>query len=113
MKLSASYIVAMAGNNVNAGSALVVPNSDGLIITAGQDPRELFVEESCSDIINMTFENKITSFLFIVPDSYLSLISTRDKEREMRMKVDASNWIFMILSDEMDTSNLAMRIFML
>ena len=71
------------------------------------------MEESCPDIVNMTLKYEITSFLFIVPDSNFSLIAAGNKEGEMWVEVDAANWIFMILSDEMDTSNLAMRIFML
>ena len=71
------------------------------------------MEESCPDVVDMAFEYKITSFLLIVPDSNFTLIPAGNKERKMGMKVDAANWIFMVLSDEMDTSNLAMRIFML
>lgn len=71
------------------------------------------MEEGGSNVVDVSLEDKGTSFLFVVPDSDIALIPSGDEEGEVGMKVDATDWIFMVLSDEMDTSNLAIRIFML
>jgi hypothetical protein len=42
-------------------SILPIPDSDGLVIGAGDNPRKLMVEENCADIIQMTVQGKQAS----------------------------------------------------
>lgn len=64
----------MAGYYIDTIPALIIPYSHGLIIRGRQNPRQLVVEECCSDVIDMAFKHKQTSFLFVVPYSYIAII---------------------------------------
>ena len=67
MELSAHDIVIVAGQDGNAASTLPVPNSDGLIIRAGQHPRILMMKHGGPDVIQMAQEVKEASLLLVIP----------------------------------------------
>ena len=103
----------MPCDDIDAGSTLIVPNPDCLVITAGKNPWKFVMEEDSSNIINVTCQYEVASFLLVVPDSDITIITSRDKERKMQMKVNPSYWSVMFLYYWRSTSNLAIRIFIL
>ena len=79
MELSTHHIMTMTCYDVNTWSTLIVPNPHCLVITGWENPWKLIMEEYCSDIVDMTLQYKITSFLFVVPDTDISIITSRNE----------------------------------
>ena len=114
MKLSTHNIMTMSGDDVNTGSALIIPNAHSLIITSRQDPGQLMMEKCRSDVIYMPFKSEHTSFLLVVPYFYQAIVSARYEERQLWMKIDSTWRSLMSLNNIIArTSNLATHIFML
>lgn len=113
MKLCTHDVVRMASNNVDTSSTLIIPDSHGLVITGGEDPRELVMKEGGSDIINMSFQRKHTPFLFIIPNFDQSIVASGNEKRKLGVKIDSSRWSFVTLNIMSFTSNLATHSFML
>ena len=55
MELSAHNIMTMTSNDIDASSTLIIPNTHGLIITSGKNPRQLVVEVCGTNVVNVTF----------------------------------------------------------
>lgn len=55
MELSTHDVVTMARDDVNAGSALIIPDAHGLVVAGRQNPGQFVMEEHRSDIIYMSF----------------------------------------------------------
>lgn len=83
--------------NINTSSALIVPDSHGLIITSGKDPGELIVEVCGTNIVDMAFQSEQTTFLFIIPDLNETIVTSWDEEGELGMEVDASDSAIVLL----------------
>ena len=49
------------------------------------------MEEGCSDIVEMTQQSEETSLLLVVPDLDLVIITSGDKQRLVRVKINATN----------------------
>jgi hypothetical protein len=76
MKLCTHDVVTMSSDDVDASSTLIVPNAHGLIITSGEYPRQFMMKEGGSNIVNMSFKGKHTSFLLEVPNLNECIISS-------------------------------------
>lgn len=79
MELGAHDVVTMSGDDVDAGSALIIPDAHGLIVAGGEDPREFMVEEGGSDIVDMSFESEHASFLLIIPHFDQAVVTPRNE----------------------------------
>ena len=53
MELRAHNIVTVPCDDIDAGSALIVPDTHGLIVAGGQDPGQLVVEVCGTDVVDM------------------------------------------------------------
>lgn len=62
VELSAHHIMSMPCQDIDAVPGLVVPDPHSLVITGSQDPRELPVEHSCPDVIDMSWINTYLPF---------------------------------------------------
>lgn len=56
MKLCTHDVVTMSCDNVDAASALIIPNAHGLIIAGREYPWQFVMEEGGSDIVDVSFE---------------------------------------------------------
>jgi hypothetical protein len=78
-----AYVVVVSCQDGNTRAGLPVPNANGLVIRAADNPRILLqtirsadfsrridnlVEESCANIIQMPQESKKTTALLVVPE---------------------------------------------
>lgn len=97
MKLRAHDVVTMSGDDVDASSALIVPDPHSLIVAGRQYPRQLMVEEGSTNVINMPFEREQASFLLVVPYFNKTIISTWNKQRQLWVKIDSSGGSFVAL----------------
>jgi hypothetical protein len=55
MKLRTHHIVTMPGDDIDTRATLIVPNAHRLIVTRGQYPRQLVVEVSGTDVVDVAF----------------------------------------------------------
>lgn len=78
-------------------TVLPVPDSNGLIIGGGQNPRKLVVEEDGSHVVEMAVECEEASPSLIRPDFDLVIVTTRYKERLCFVEVDAADRPIMLL----------------
>ena len=76
--------------------ALPIPQSNTLVITAREDPRQLSVELHRPHIVSMTCEREHALLGLVVPDLDSMVISSTDKHGLCIMKCDTSNWTIMV-----------------
>lgn len=74
MELGAHNVMRMASYYINTISALVVPNSHGLVIGGRKYPGQFVMEICGPHIIDVAFKGKQAPFLFIIPDSHIATI---------------------------------------
>ena len=98
MELSTHYIMAVASDNIDTGSTLIIPDSHSLIVTCWQNPWKLIMEISSSYVVDMTFQCEKTPFLFIIPNFYETIITAWYKQWKLRMEVNASYSSIMFLN---------------
>ncbi len=55
MELRTHHIMTMPGNNIDTRATLIIPNPHSLIITRGQNPRQLVVEVGGTNVVDMAF----------------------------------------------------------
>ncbi len=79
MELGTHHIMTMPGNNIDTRPTLIVPNPHSLIITRGQNPRQLVVEVGCTNVVDMAFEGEEATLLFIVPDLDETVVPAGDE----------------------------------
>jgi hypothetical protein len=77
----------VTGQNGQAGTALVVPETQRLVITSAQNPRVRVVELDRTDIIQMTKEGKETTAEFVIPDFDFVIVTTRDQQTFRNVKI--------------------------
>ena len=75
----------------DGASALPIPQSHRLVITAGNDPWELFVEFYSPDIVQVTSECEHAFLRLVVPDFNLMIITTTD-EHGLRLMEEGSSY---------------------
>jgi hypothetical protein len=78
-------------------SILPVPDANGLIVGAGQDPRQLMVEEHRPNVVEMAIKRKLAPSLLIGPDLDLVIVTAGHEERLGFVEVNASNWAIVFL----------------
>ena len=66
-----------------------------LIIGGGDDPWELVVEKDCADVVEVSVQGKETAALLPVPDFDLVVVAARDKERLVRVEINASHGAYL------------------
>lgn len=97
MELGAHDIVAVACDYIDTGSTLVVPETHGLVVACGQNPWELIMEKSRSNIIDMAFQSEQAAFLFVVPYFYVAIIAAWYEEWQLGVEVYATHSSIVLL----------------
>lgn len=105
----------VAGEDANASARLPVPDSYGLVVGGGEDPRILGVEECRANVIQMPEKSENASLLLVVPHLesrkvmkralnvnffiYLNfeVVTTRHEERLLVVERDAANWAVVLV----------------
>jgi hypothetical protein len=57
-------------NNVDTGSALIIPDAHCLVVAGGQYPRQFMMEKGRSYIIDVALHRKHASLLLVIPYFY-------------------------------------------
>ena len=86
----------MACEYRNGAPALPIPQSNTLVITAREDPRQLSVELNRPHIVSMTCQREHALLGLVVPDLDSMVISSTDKHGLCIMKCDTSNWAIVV-----------------
>lgn len=91
MELGAHDVVVVACQTANLGTVLPVPDSDGLVIRRGKNPREVVVEEHGSDEVQVSGQSEEALTGVQGPDLDGVVVTTRDEDWLSRVEVDATD----------------------
>lgn len=58
LRIQLDYFHSQCVSELTQRSVLPVPNSNGLIVGAGNDPRELMMEKDCANIVQMSIQRE-------------------------------------------------------
>ena len=76
MKLCAHDVVIVSGNDANAVARLPVPDANGLVIGAAQNPRILVMEKGGANVVQMAEQREEAPALLVVP--HFDLVESKD-----------------------------------
>jgi len=62
-----TYVVVVPSENANDSPCLPVPDPNGLVVRAAEDPRVLVVEHRCADIVEVAKQGEQAPPLLVVP----------------------------------------------
>jgi hypothetical protein len=62
-----TYVVVVPSENANDSPCLPVPDPNGLVVRAAEDPRVLVVEHRCADVVEVAKQGEQAPPLLVVP----------------------------------------------
>lgn len=92
-------VVIVSSQNTKTRSLVEVPQSESLIIRRTQNPwelRRIRMELNRSDVVQVTQKSEKTSPQFVVPNLNLVVVTARNNQRLVRMKVNSTYWAFVL-----------------
>lgn len=91
MELRAHCVVIVTRHRADQRSILPIPDANGLIVRAGEDPGKLVVEEDGANVIEMSIESEEAPSSLVRPDLDFVVVPAGDEQRLSLVEVDSSD----------------------